>query len=99
LVGPGSACITQQELGTSRAQASAVWDCAQAAKKLEKKYGRVPIIADGEIKIIDEINQDVAKPGDIIKALVLGAQTVMMGSLLAGLDESPGEKEFDYEEN
>jgi len=98
-IGPGAACITQQELGTGRAQASAVWECAQIIKKLAKKYGPVPVIADGGIKIIDEINQDVAKPGDITKSLVLGAQTVMMGSLLAGLDESPGEKEFDYEEN
>ncbi len=59
----------------------------------------MPLIADGGIKIPDNIDSDVAKPGDITKALALGAQTVMMGSLLAGLDESPGEKEFDYEEN
>ncbi|MBU0476431.1 IMP dehydrogenase [Patescibacteria group bacterium] len=98
-VGPGAACITQQELGTGRAQASAVWDCAHAVKRLEPKYGPIPIIADGGIKVIDEIGQDVQKPGDISKALALGAQTVMMGSLLAGLEESPGEKEFDYEEN
>ena len=98
-IGPGAACITQQELGTGRAQASAVWDCAQEIKKLESKYGFMSIIADGGIKIPDTIGRDVAKPGDITKALALGAQTVMMGSLLAGLDESPGEKEFDYEEN
>jgi len=98
-VGPGAACITQQELGTGRAQASAVFECAQAVKKLEPKYGPIPIIADGGIKIIDEVGQDIQKPGDITKALALGAQTIMMGSLLAGLDESPGEKEFDYEEN
>ncbi len=98
-IGPGAACITQQELGTGRAQASAVWDCAQEAKKLESKYGFVPIIADGGIKIPDLLNADVAKFGDIAKALALGAQTVMMGSLLAGLDESPGGKEFDYQEN
>jgi len=98
-IGPGAACITQQELGTGRAQASAVWECAEAIKKLELKYGFTPIIADGGIKIPDDISQDIAKPGDITKALALGAQTVMMGSLLAGLDESPGEKEFDYEQN
>ena len=98
-IGPGTACITQQELGTGRAQASAVWECAQAVKKLESRYGFIPIIADGGVKIIDNVTQDIAKPGDITKALALGAQTVMMGSLLAGLDESPGEKEFDYEEN
>jgi IMP dehydrogenase len=98
-IGPGAACITQQELGAGRAQASAVWECSKEVKKLEPKYGFIPIIADGGIKIPDNIGQDVAKPGDITKALALGAQTVMMGSLLAGLDESPGEKEFDYEEN
>jgi IMP dehydrogenase len=96
-IGPGAACITQQELGTGRAQASAIYDCAEAVKKFKPKYGFMPIIADGGIKIPD--NQDIAKPGDITKALALGAQTVMMGGLLAGLDESPGEKEFDYAEN
>lgn len=98
-VGPGAACITQEELGIGRAQASAVWECVQEVKKLEQKYGFFPIIADGGIKIPDTESQNVAKPGDITKALALGAQTVMMGSLFAGLDESPGEKEFDYEEN
>ncbi len=107
-IGPGAACITQQELGTGRAQASAVWDCADAVKKMERKYGPVPIIADGGIKIPDLPptfiikeggEAEIQKPGDISKALALGAQTVMMGSLFAGLDESPGEKEFDYDEN
>jgi len=98
-IGPGAACITQQELGTGRAQASAVWECSKEVKKLEPKYGFIPTIADGGIKIPDTIGQDVAKPGDITKALALGAKTCMMGSLLAGLDESPGEKEFDYQEN
>jgi len=98
-MGPGAACITQQELGTGRAQASAIWDCSQEAKKLEPKYGFMPLIADGGIKVIDDIGVDVKKPGDIGKALALGAQTVMMGSILAGLDEAPGEQEFDYEEN
>lgn len=93
-IGPGAACITQQELGTGRAQASAVWDCAQETKRLERKYGFMPIIADGGIKV-----DDITKPGDITKALALGAQTCMMGSLFAGLDESPGETEFDYKEN
>jgi len=90
-IGPGAACITQQELGTGRAQGSAVWDCAKSSS--------LPVIADGGIKVLDEIGQDVQKPGDITKALALGAKTIMMGSLLAGLDESPGEKEFDYKEN
>ena len=98
-LGPGAACITQQELGTGRAQASAVWDCCQEAKKLEQKYGFMPMIADGGIKVIEEIGINLQKPGDITKALALGAQTVMMGSILAGLDESPGYPEFDYKEN
>ncbi len=87
-IGPGAACITQEYLGIGRAQGSAVWDCSQAAKKLAKKSGfKIPIIADGGIR----------KPSDIIKALALGAETVMMGGLLAGLEESPGEAEFDEE--
>ena len=99
-IGPGAACVTQQELGTGRAQASAVWDCAQEAKRLKKKYGMMPTIADGGIKVADGVFQkDVSKPGDITKALALGAETCMMGSLLAGFDESPGEVEFDQKEN
>jgi IMP dehydrogenase len=98
-MGPGAACITQQELGTGRAQASAVWDCCQEAKRLESKYGFLPLIADGGIKVIDESGEVSQKPGDITKALALGAHTVMMGSILAGLDESPGQAEFDYQEN
>lgn len=86
-IGPGAACVTQEYLGVGRAQASAVWDCSQAAKKLKKSGFTIPIIADGGIK----------KPADIIKALALGAQTVMMGGMLAGLEESPGEEEFDEE--
>lgn len=96
-IGPGAACITQQELGTGRSQASAVWDCSEAAKRMEKQYGLMPVIADGGIKVPDMENPEINRPGDISKALALGAQTVMMGSLLAGLDEAPGEKEFDYE--
>ena len=100
-MGPGAACITQQELGTGRSQASAVWDCCREAKKLEPKYGFMPLIADGGIKVIDEAggSEETQKPGDITKALALGAQTVMMGSILAGLDESPSQAEFDYQEN
>lgn len=86
-IGPGAACVTQDYLGVGRAQASAVWDCSQTAKKLKKNGFTMPIIADGGIK----------KPADIIKALALGAQTVMMGSMLAGLEESPGEEELDEE--
>ena len=57
-------------------QMTAIHECAQAAKK----YG-IPIIADGGIKF----------SGDIVKAIVAGAEAVMLGSLLAGLEESPGE--------
>lgn len=87
-IGPGAACITQEILGIGRAQGSAIWDCGQTAKKITKETGlQIPIVADGGIR----------KPSDIVKALALGAQTVMVGSLLAGLEESPGEAEFDEE--
>lgn len=94
-IGPGAACVTQEEMGTGRIQASAVWECVRAVKN----SSRIPIIADGGIRIIDDPTEDFLRPGDITKALALGAQTVMMGSILAGFDEAPGEKEFDYEEN
>ncbi len=75
-VGPGSICTTRVVAGVGMPQASAVQICAQAAKKLGKT-----IIADGGIKY----------SGDIAKAIGLGANTVMIGNLLAGADESPGE--------
>jgi len=124
-IGPGYACITQQQLGTGRAQGSAVLDCVQESKRLERVYGFTPIIADGGIRTLElyvelfvnwrnqekrkELQQElyevesiselseISKPGDITKALCLGSSSVMIGSRLAGLDESPGEKEFDYE--
>ena len=75
-IGPGSICTTRVVAGIGVPQASAVRACAEAVK------GRgVPIIADGGIKY----------SGDITKALALGAEVVMLGSLLAGVDESPGE--------
>jgi IMP dehydrogenase len=87
-IGPGAACITQEQLGVGRAQGSAVYDCYLAAREwAKKKKYAVPLIADGGVK----------RPSDIVKALALGANTVMMGGLLAGLDESPGEPEFDDE--
>ncbi|MCL6429520.1 MAG: IMP dehydrogenase [Anaerolineae bacterium] len=75
-VGAGSICTTRVVAGVGMPQLSAVADCAEAARP----YG-VPIIADGGIKY----------SGDIVKALAAGAHTVMLGSLLAGLEESPGE--------
>lgn len=74
-VGPGSICITRQVAGSGVPQLTAVMECADAARP----YG-VPIIADGGIRL----------PGDVAKALAAGAQTVMIGSMLAGTDESPG---------
>ena len=74
-VGPGSICITRQVAGSGVPQLTAVMECAEAAHE----YG-IPIIADGGIRL----------PGDVAKAIAAGAQTVMIGSLLAGTDESPG---------
>jgi IMP dehydrogenase len=76
-VGAGSICTTRVIAGTGIPQMSAIYACAQAAHPF-----RVPIIADGGIKF----------SGDIVKAIVAGADTVMLGSLLAGLEESPGEE-------
>lgn len=74
-VGPGSICITRVVAGSGVPQLTAVMECAEAARQ----YG-IPIIADGGIR----------QPGDLAKAIAAGAQTAMIGSLLAGTDESPG---------
>ena len=74
-VGAGSICITRIVTGFGVPQLSAVAECADAGRELG-----VPIIADGGIRT----------SGDITKALAVGSSTVMLGSLLAGTDESPG---------
>ncbi|MBH0159139.1 MULTISPECIES: IMP dehydrogenase [Fictibacillus] len=78
-IGPGSICTTRVVAGVGVPQVTAVYDCATEAKK----YG-VPIIADGGIKY----------SGDIVKAIAAGGHAVMLGSMLAGVSESPGEREI-----
>ena len=75
-IGPGSICTTRIISGVGIPQISAIMECAKMAKKM-----KCSIVADGGIKY----------SGDIVKALALGAGTVMLGNLLAGSDESPGE--------
>src|SRR5689334_8269061 len=75
-IGPGSICTTRVVSGAGVPQLTAIAECARAARE-----GGVPLIADGGIKY----------SGDITKAIAAGADTVMIGSLLAGTDESPGE--------
>jgi len=74
-VGPGSICITRVVAGSGVPQLTAVIECSEAARA-----ANIPIIADGGIR----------QPGDLAKAIAAGAQTAMIGSLLAGTDESPG---------
>ena len=78
-IGPGSICTTRVVAGIGVPQITAVYDSACVAEK----YG-IPIIADGGIKY----------SGDIVKALAAGANVVMLGSLLAGCEEAPGETEI-----
>lgn len=78
-MGPGSICTTRVVAGIGVPQITAIYDCARAAAK----YG-VPIIADGGIKY----------SGDIVKAIAAGADSVMLGGLFAGTEESPGEIEI-----
>jgi IMP dehydrogenase len=78
-VGPGSICTTRVVAGVGVPQITAIFDAAQAAKP-----AGVPVIGDGGLQY----------SGDIAKALVAGADTVMIGSLLAGCDESPGDLVF-----
>ena len=78
-IGPGSICTTRVVAGIGVPQITAVYDVACVAQK----YG-IPVIADGGIKY----------SGDIVKALAAGANVIMVGSLLAGCDEAPGETEI-----
>lgn len=78
-IGPGSICTTRVVAGIGVPQITAVYDVSQVAKK----YG-IPVIADGGIKY----------SGDIVKAIAAGADVIMLGSLMAGCDESPGEFEI-----
>lgn len=75
-VGPGSICTTRVVAGVGVPQITAVTECARVAKDYQ-----VPIIADGGVKY----------SGDVVKALAAGAHSVMIGSIFAGTDESPGE--------
>lgn len=74
-IGPGSICITRPVTGVGVPQVSAIFDCFKQARKTN-----TPLIADGGIRY----------PGDLAKAIAAGASTVMIGSLLAGTDKSPG---------
>lgn len=78
-IGPGSICTTRVIAGIGVPQITAIYDCAKEAEK----HG-VAIIADGGIKF----------SGDVVKALAAGAKAVMLGSLFAGVTESPGEMEI-----
>jgi len=78
-IGPGSICTTRVVAGVGVPQITAIYDCATEARKFGKA-----IIADGGIKY----------SGDIVKALAAGGHAVMLGSLLAGTTESPGETEI-----
>ncbi|MBO5023090.1 MAG: IMP dehydrogenase [Clostridia bacterium] len=78
-IGPGSICTTRIIAGIGVPQITAVYDAACAAAKYN-----IPVIADGGIKY----------SGDMVKALAAGASSIMLGSLLAGCEESPGETEI-----
>ena len=76
-IGPGSICTTRVIAGVGVPQVTAIMECAKVAQKY-----KVPLIADGGIK----------QTGDIAKAIAAGADSIMIGGLFAGVEESPGEK-------
>ena len=78
-IGPGSICTTRVVAGIGVPQVTAIYEAAKVANK----YG-IPIVADGGMKY----------SGDVVKALAAGGNTVMLGSMLAGCEESPGECEI-----
>lgn len=78
-IGPGSICTTRVVAGIGVPQITAIYNCAQEADK----YG-IPIIGDGGVKY----------SGDIVKAVAAGAKVIMLGSLFAGTEESPGDIEI-----
>ncbi len=78
--GPGSICTTRDETGMGVTQATAVYECEKAVRG-----SGIPICADGGI----------VKPGDVSKAIALGASSVMMGRMLGGSKEAPGEPELE----
>ena len=75
-IGPGSICTTRVVSGVGVPQVSAIMECVQAAREMDRC-----IVADGGVKF----------SGDVVKAIAAGADSVMMGSMLAGTEESPGE--------
>lgn len=75
-IGPGSICTTRVVAGVGVPQLTAIMDCVEAARKAD-----IPVVADGGIKF----------SGDLAKAIAAGADVAMIGSLLAGTDEAPGE--------
>ena len=78
-IGPGSICTTRIVAGVGVPQLSAIYECAKISKKF-----KIPLIADGGVRY----------SGDIAKAIAAGSDTVMLGGLLAGTDEAPGEVEM-----
>jgi IMP dehydrogenase len=80
-IGPGSACTTRIKTGVGYPQLSAIMDVVKSLKNYRATYGKIKVIADGGMRTA----------GDIAKAIGAGAHLVMLGGMLAGTEESPGE--------